>query len=113
MAFKGSGALKAWVTSDISANNSKSFGISSLSDSGTGRLGVTLSDSSNNIHYCIITNYSQNGNTNPNQVTYIYDNTSTGGSSKSNSTFEVRTNTGTGGVTDNATDYYVAVFDTL
>ena len=113
MAFNGSGALKAWVTSDISANNTKSFGISSLADSGTGRLGVTMSTASGDHHYCVITGFSQNGNTNPNQVTYLFDNTSTGGSSKNTTTFEVRTNTATGGVSDNATDYYVTIFDTF
>ena len=57
MAFNGDGAVRAWGTSDTSANNTKSYGISSLADSGTGRLGVTMSVASSDHHYCVITNY--------------------------------------------------------
>tara|TARA_R100001086_G_scaffold113575_1_gene57987 strand:- start:464 stop:805 length:342 start_codon:yes stop_codon:yes gene_type:complete len=111
MAFNGDGAVRAWGTSDTSANNTKSYGISSLADSGTGRLGVTMSVASSDHHYCVITNHSKNGNTNPNEVTYIFDNTSTGGSSKNTTTFEIRVNSATGGINDFATDYYFAIYD--
>ncbi len=108
MAFNGSGAIKAWLTSNTSGQNVKSFGISSVSDIASARLGVTLSTASSNTKYSIFCNYSLNDNVNPNFV--LYNNAS---GTKSSTTFELKSNTPNGGTSDSAVDYFVLVVDTF
>ena len=108
MAFNGSGAIKAWLTSNTSGANVKSYWISSVSDIASGRLGVTLTTASSNTKYSILCNYSLNDNVNPNFV--LYNNVS---GTKNTTTFELKTNQPTGGVSDSAVDYFVLVVDTF
>ena len=108
MAFNGSGAIKAWLTSNTSGNNVKSYGISSVSDIASGRLGVTLSTASSNTKYSIFCNYSLNDNINPNFV--LYNNVS---GTKNSTTFEIKSNAATGGTPDSAVDYFVLVVDSF
>jgi len=108
MAFNGSGAIKAWLTSNTSGNNVKSYGISSVADIASGRLGVTLSTASSNTKYSIFCNYSLNDNVNPNFV--LYNNVS---GTKNSTTFELKTNQTSGGVSDQAVDYFVLVVDSF
>ena len=109
MAFNGSGAIKAWVTSNTSATNLKSYGISSLSDDGTGQLGITLTTASSNTNYCVFSSYKLTGRVNPNIVTFVRDT----GSQKTTTEFIIETNGATGGLSDSATEYYVLVVDTF
>ena len=64
MAFNGSGAIKAWVTASSGGSNLKSYGISSVSDDGTGQLGVTMSTASSNANYCVVESTNNAGGNN-------------------------------------------------
>ena len=109
MAFNGSGAIKAWVTASSGGSNLKSYGISSVSDDGTGQLGVTMSTASSNTNYCVLMSYDMSQRVNPNFVLFL----KTQSSGKTTSSFKIETNAELGGLSGSVDNFYILVVDTF
>ena len=112
MAFNGSGAIKAWVTASSGGSNLKSYGISSVSDDGTGQLGVTMSTASSNANYCVLMSYEMDQRVNPNFVLFLKTGTS-GSSDKTTTAFKIETNAELGGLSGSVDNFYILVVDTF
>ena len=109
MAFNGSGAIKAWVNASSGGSNLKSYGISSVSDDGTGQLGVTMSTASSNTNYCVLMSYEMTQRTNPNFVLFL----KTQSSAKTTTSFKIEANGEAGAASGAADNYYILVVDTF
>ena len=105
MAYYGDNACRAWVRCNMGGAINNSYGVSSVSDEGTGKAQVNMSVNNGNNNYCVVVGYHRNGNVNPSLVAYIDD------GEYNNGDFHIRINSATGGIND-PSGMFAIVMDT-
>ena len=98
------GRCKAWIKSEgASATKLDDFGVSSMTDHGTGQMTFHFTTAMSNANYCIVGAHAQGSRTNPSKFWFVVE------ADQATDSFRTQVNTATGGQADLG-KYSCAVF---